>query len=247
MRDLKSGVMLSIFVGLNLLPNVVLMGLTYVYILSMIFVSDKVQKIFKWSAKTSRKTLHLSIGILPLILPFFNHRVFPLIVALTFIPITFLASPYSPFNGLKSKLSMLQDKTEIGHPLGLVFYSVSYTILTTLFFQMPYIVAAGVIPMAYGDSTAALVGERYGKRKYKIFTWKSIEGSVAIFCFTLLGMMLGLAYYSIFFPFSFIEMVISSLLVALIATIIEALSPKGADNIFVPLACAACMYLLQMG
>lgn len=247
MRDLKSGVILSIFVGLNLLPNLILMGLTYVYILAMIFVSDKVQKIFKWSAKTSRKTLHLSIGILPLILPFFNHRVFPLIVALTFIPITFLASPYSPFNGLKSKLSMLQDKTEIGHPLGLVFYSVSYTILAALFFQMPYIVAAGVIPMAYGDSTGALVGERYGKRKYKIFTWKSIEGSLAIFCFTFLGMMLGLAYYSIFFPFSFIEMVISSLLVALIATIIEALSPKGADNIFVPLACAACMYLLQMG
>ncbi|MCK4952681.1 phosphatidate cytidylyltransferase [Candidatus Bathyarchaeota archaeon] len=238
---------MSIFFGLNLLPNLILVGLTYVYILSMIFVSDKVQKIFKWSAKTSRKTLHLSIGILPLILPFFNHRVFPLIVALTFIPITFLASPYSPFKGLKSKLSMLQDKTEIGHPLGLVFYSVSYTILTTLFFQMPYIVAAGVIPMAYGDSTAALVGERYGKRKYKIFTWKSIEGSVAIFCFTFLGMMLGLAYYSIFFSFSFIEIVISSLLVALIATIIEALSPKGADNIFVPLACAACMYLLQMG
>jgi dolichol kinase len=223
------------------------MGLTYVYILAMIFVSDKVQKIFQWSAKTSRKTLHLSIGILPLILPFFNHRVFPLIVAVTFIPITFLASPYSPFNGLKNKLSMLQDRTEIGHPLGLVFYSVSYTILTALFFQMPYIVAAGVLPMAYGDSTAALVGERYGKRKYKVFTWKSIEGSVAIFCFTFLGMMLGLAYYSIFFPFFFIEMVIASLLVALIATVIEAVSPKGADNIFVPLACAVGMYLLQMG
>lgn len=223
-----------------------LAALSYVYIFSIILISDKIPKIFRWSTKTSRKTLHILIGNLIFIIPFFTHRIFPLMVAFPFIPITFLACPFSPFQGIKRKLSMLQDKTEIGHPLGLVFYSTSYTILTALFFHTPYVIAAGVLPMAYGDSTAAIVGERYGKRKYKIFTIKSVEGSLAIFGFTFLTVFIGLAFNSIFFPFSLVEIFTSSILIAFLAMVIEAVSPKGADNIFVPLACAACMYLLQM-
>jgi len=57
---------------------------------------------------------------------------------------------------------------------------------------------------------------------------------------------IGLAFNSIFFPFSLVEIFTSSILIAFLAMVIEAVSPKGADNIFVPLACAACMYLLQM-
>ena len=212
----------------------------------MIFVSDKAPNIFNWSKKTSRKILHILIGNLTLILPFYTHQIFPLFVAIPFIPITFFACPYSPIPNLRSKLVMLQDKTEIGHPLGLVFYSFSFSILTALFFHVPYVVAAGILPMAYGDSFAALVGERYGKRRFNIFSsWKSVEGSLSVFALSFLSVFLGLAFYSLFYTFSIVEVLVSSLSVALIALVVEAVSPKGTDNLFVPFACAAFMYLTR--
>ncbi len=91
----------------------------------------------------------------------------------------------------------LTDITEGGHQLGLVFYAVSYTLLALFFSVKPYVIAAGVLPMAYGDASAALIGEKYGKRHYRIFAKKSLEGSIAMF----LASVTGLAVSLLFFPY----------------------------------------------
>ncbi|MDI6905401.1 MAG: hypothetical protein QMD13_07975 [Candidatus Bathyarchaeia archaeon] len=49
------------------------------------------------------------------------------------------------------------------------------------FASKPCVVAAGILPMAYGDSAASMVGERYGRRKYEFVADKSLEGSAALF------------------------------------------------------------------
>ena len=146
--------------------NVMLMVLCYVYILFIIFVSNKMDRLLRISQKASRKFLHAMIGNLPFIIPFFTSNIYPVMVAAPFILVTFCASPYSLFKNISERLKGLADITEEGHPLGLVFYAVSYTFLALFFASKPYVIAAGILPMAYGDSAASMVGEKYGRRRY---------------------------------------------------------------------------------
>jgi dolichol kinase len=169
------------------------------------------------------------------------------LVAVPFISVTFLASPYSPLKSVNRKLKELADITEEGHQLGLVFYAVSYTFLALLFASKPYIIAAGILPMAYGDAFASIVGEKYGKRKYRILANKSLEGSATMFIASFFSFTISLAFFSILYPFSFIDKIPTSLAVATVATIIEGVSPMGFYNLTVPTLCALTFLLLGGG
>ncbi len=95
-------------------------------------------------------------------------------------------------------------------------------------------VAAGVLPMAYGDSLASLVGERYGRRKYRLVANKSLEGSSAMFIGSFLSLALSMFFFSAFYQFSLSAQVVPAIAVALVATVAEGLSPVGFDNLTVP-------------
>jgi dolichol kinase len=190
------------------------------------------------------------IGNLPFIIPFFTYNSFPLnfpvLVAAPFILLTFLASPYSPFENLGKKMKGLADITEEGHRLGLVFYAVSYTFLALFFASKPYVIAAGILPMAYGDACASMVGEKYGKKKYKFFTDKSLEGSAAMFVASFLSFTASLVFFSWLYSFSIFEELFSALMVAIVATFVEGFSPMEFDNLTVP-ALSVLTFLLLGG
>jgi dolichol kinase len=211
------------------------MGACYLYIVLIIIASGVITRAGLLDPKTNRKFLHAMIGNLPLIMPYFTESIYPVLVASPFILVTFLATPYSPFPNLLSRLGSLGDLTEEGHSTGLVLYAVSYTILAYLYGMTPYIVAAGIFPMAYGDSIAALVGVNYGKTKYHLFEEKSIQGSIGMFLGSFLSLLLGMIYFSSIYGFSFTEQIVPVLVVSLITTILEALSPRGLDNVLVPI------------
>gem|GEM_PF-3094663 len=61
--------------------NVVLMLLCYGYVFFIIVISGKMDKALHVSRKASRKFLHIMIGNLPFIIPFFTLTVFPALVA----------------------------------------------------------------------------------------------------------------------------------------------------------------------
>jgi len=231
----------------EILANMVLMLLCYAYVLFVIFVSSKMSASLKVSRRVSRKFLHMMIGNLPFIIPFFTMNIFPVLVAAPFILVTFLASPYSPLKNVSRKLKGLADITEEGHQLGLVFYAVSYTILAALFASRAYVIAAGILPMAYGDAFASIVGEKYGKRKYRVLANKSLEGSAAMFVASFFSFAISLAFFSMPYPFSFIDKILASLAVATVATIIEGVSPMSFDNLTVPTLCTLTFLLLIGG
>jgi phytol kinase len=148
---------------LEVLANVLLMFGCYAYILFIILLSERMTAPLHVSQKSSRKFLHAMIGNLPFIIPFFSSSIYPVLVAAPFIAVTFLASPVSPFKKLNKKMKGLAGITEEGHHLGLVFYAISYTILAFFFASKPYIIAAGILPMAYGDAAASLIGKNTAK------------------------------------------------------------------------------------
>ncbi|MGQ9530206.1 MAG: diacylglycerol/polyprenol kinase family protein [Candidatus Bathycorpusculaceae bacterium] len=235
-------------IGDEVFVNVLLMFLCYVYILLVIFVSSRMDKLLKMPRKASRKFLHIMIGNLPFIIPFFTSNIYPFLVAAPFIPITFFASAYSPFKSLSRKMQGLVDITEEGHQLGLVFYAISYTVLALLFGYGKYVMvlAAGILPMAYGDAMASMVGERYGKRKYGILAEKSLEGSAAMFLISFLIFTVGLFLFSLILSFSFFNKIFMAVAVAAVTTLVEGFSPLGFDNLTVP-ASGALIFLLLNG
>ena len=226
----------------ELQTNLLVMVACYSYIVLIILASGYLKRGIL-DPKTSRKFLHSMIGNLPLIMPFFTESIYPFLVASPFILVTYLATPYSPFKWVTEKLSSLSDLTEEGHHTGLIFYAISYTALAYLFGTQPYLVAAGIFPMAYGDSLAALIGMRYGKTRLGS---KSLEGCAAMFLGSLISLLLGMAYFASIYGFSFLDQVIPCLLVSLVVMIVEFISPSGLDNIAVP-ALGALTFILAGG
>lgn len=231
--------------------NLVLLVLCYSYILLIILLSGKMVDSQRISRKSSRKFLHMMIGNLPFIIPFFTYNSFPLnfpfLVAAPFVLITYFATPYSPSKRFYEKMKGLTGITGEGHQFGLVFYAVSYTILALFFSDKPYIVAAGVLPMAYGDASAALVGEKYGKRHFRVFAAKSLEGAIAMFLASFTSLAVSLLFFSMLYPFSIANALSAALGAALVAAVAESLSPLGFDNLTVPLLSALTFLILSGG
>jgi phytol kinase len=207
--------------------------LVYGYIALLLIISEKVMNKYP---TFSRKFLHIMVGNVLFILPLFTSKfVMTFIVAAPFILLTFLMSPYSPFK-LNDRIS------SSGHGLGLVYYAVSWTILAFFFFDQPWIIAVGIVAMSYGDGMAALIGEKYGKHRYRIFgDKKSFEGSIAMFLVIIATLWIVLVYYHVT-----IDNLLIIPIVALIATIFEGITPKGLDNITACFSAVSAYLLLIM-
>ncbi len=229
------------------LDNLLLMLICYAYILIVIFVSGRMEKLLNISRKTSRKFLHAMIGNLPFIMPFFTASIYPALVAAPFILVTFLASPLSPFKTVSKRMEGLSGITEEGHHLGLVFYAVSYTILALSLGSKPYVVAAGILPMAYGDGFASIIGEKYGRRKYKFVSEKSLEGTVAMFLASFFSLSISLVFFSAVYSFSIFGKFHAVVGASIVASLVEGLSPMGFDNFTVPCFGTLAFLLLSGG
>jgi len=225
----------------ELLWNLIVMVGCYAYIVALILVSPRL----RLPGKVSRKVLHSMIGNLPLIMPFFTASIYPFLVASPFIVVTLLATPNSPIK-LGEKMKGLSSLTEEGHHWGLVLYAISYSTLALLFGVRPYVVAAGIFPMAYGDSLAAIFGEYWGWHKYRVFETKSFEGSLGMFLGSFVSLTLAFLYFGIFYTFAFNPLV-PAFAIACLVTVVEGVCPRGLDNIAVPLVGAATFLLLTGG
>lgn len=232
----------------EMLTNLVWLGLSYLYIISSILITGKIKN--RLPQNLSRKFLHIMIGNFIFVIPFTSFNTFPLnfpfFVAAPFILLTFLVSPSSPVKGLTQKISSLGDVTFGGHTYGLVFYAISYTILAAFFSNQPWIIAAGIIPLAYGDAAASIVGLKWGKHQFNICAKKSVEGSIAMFIVCFFGLLISLPFFAYLYPISIINFITASLCASVIATLLEAFTPRGLDNIAVPLL-SALTFLLIMG
>ncbi len=202
--------------------------LVYIYVAILLIVTEKLLN--KWP-EVSRKFLHIMVGNVAFLLPIFQTSwVMAFIAAGPFIIFTFLMSPYTPIKSIRGRTSAA------GHSMGLVYYSITWTILAYLFFDNMVIIAIGILAMSYGDGFASIIGIRYGRKKYKIFSdQKSYVGSFAMFIFTFITTVVALIYYNIVLS-SYVIIVLIG--IAFIAAVVEGLTPKGLDNLSVPFVAA---------
>ncbi|MEH2170248.1 MAG: diacylglycerol/polyprenol kinase family protein [Nostoc sp.] len=146
---------------------------------------------------------------------------------------------------LSYRLPILPGINSVGRQsLGTFFYSVSFGILVAWFWylQQPQYAALGILIMTWGDGLAALIGQRFGTHKYKVFgTEKSWEGSLTMMLvsYVVSNLILVGAQGNSWQTWAI------SLMVAVIATALEAVSFLGIDNLTVPLGSAALAFFLS--
>jgi dolichol kinase len=210
--------------------------LVYIYVAILLLFSEK---LFKKYPSLSRKFLHIMTGNIAFLLPIFETReVMAFLAAGPFILLTFLMSPYSPIKKIRTRTS------GVGHGMGLVYYSISWTILAYTLFDHKEIIALAIIAMSYGDGFASILGKRFGKKKYVIWSdEKSLIGSSVMFVFTFIMGFFVLFYYDINIDYILLTYLI---IISILVTIVESITPKGLDNLTVPLIAAGGYWILIM-
>lgn len=138
---------------------------------------------------------------------------------------------------LSYRLPILPGIDSVGRKsLGTFFYAVSIGLLILLFWQQhPYYAVIGILIMTWGDGLAALVGQRLGRHPYVLWGMKkSWEGSLTMALVSyLVGSLVLLGVQG-----GQWQTWTVALAVAVAATLLEAFSRLGIDNLTVPLGSA---------
>lgn len=191
---------------------------------------------FRLDPEVTRKITHVAGGSLALFLPhFFQSHWTVLVLGLLF----FLVLLLTKYKALIRSIHDVERSTngEMYFPLALALTYLAASLTDT--FDLYW---AAILALTLGDTMAWLIGKHYGKYKYQIFgDWKSVEGSVAI----------GLTCTAIIVGFLFIRnpetaarILIMAPLVGTFAAIMEAISPRGTDNLTIPLGTWFLLWLL---
>lgn len=206
----------------------------YIYVAILLIITEKLLSKYP---EIGRKLLHIMVGNIAFILPIFETAwIMAFIAAGPFIIFTFLMSPHTPIKSIRGKTSAA------GHSMGLVYYSITWTILAYIFFDHKEIIAIGILAMSYGDGFASLIGTKFGKRKYNIFgDEKTYIGSIAMFIFTFIMTIIALLYYNISIT---IYAIVALLFISFVASIVEGITPKGLDNLSVPFVAVTIYYFI---
>jgi phytol kinase len=122
---------------------------------------------------------------------------------------------------------------------GLVYYPFSLGILVLLCYNniIPYYAGTiGVLCMGYGDGFAAITGSIWGKSKIPFNTGgKTYLGS---FVMVVVCNLVCVFTFALATDFSTISIIIASLIISIVASLVEMITPLGLDNISVPIITA---------
>ena len=130
--------------------------------------------------------------------------------------------------------------------LGTIYFPIALLICVLLTWAGPvpiWMGGLGIVLLGWADGLASLVGERSNGRKYQVYgNTKSIAGSLTMFVAALL---VTAAFFLVFVadPFAARNMLIM-IGTAALATLVEALTPLGMDNVSVPLATMGFVFFL---
>ncbi|NOX90661.1 MAG: hypothetical protein GXO77_16790, partial [Calditrichaeota bacterium] len=196
----------------------------FLFIFTAIFLSSVLKNVFNASEKVSRKTLHISVGIAASLAPLFFDSAAALI---------FLALFFTVFNFISVKKGIFKSFHKHLHSFGTVYFPLAYLVLILFFWTVDRrFIVAGISLFAVAQSLSAIAGERRGSRFCFVLVKdrKSVAGSCVMFILSF-----SLIYSELHYLFPEVESVfLISIFVSTLVTVIETLSSRGSDNLFVP-------------
>lgn len=200
------------------------------YIFFIIFISSLLSK---KHSELSRKVVHIGVcNWWIIVILFFNNMILTCIVPALFCIINFISYKKDIFKSMER-----DDKKS----LGTVYYAISclvLTILSFLWFKNRLYAGIGLFAMGYGDGLAALAGTNFKSKKIVIFgNEKTVIGSITMFVASFIAISILALCFNQF-------SILGILIVSAVATLIEAISPFGLDNITVPILTSILAYFV---
>lgn len=188
----------------------------------------------KWDKEASRKFIHILLSNWWLIaMAFFDNLIYAIVPPIAFVVINFIS-----YRGNVIKVMERDEENKDG--LGTVYFATSLIPLVVLSYGLTnnrLIGLVGFFIMTYGDGFAAIVGKTVKSKEYKIFgSTKTIAGSSVMFVMSFIITLSVLAYSHTEFFW------IKTIGISIVATILEAVSSKGTDNITVPIVASLMTY-----
>jgi phytol kinase len=210
--------------------------ISFVYVFAMIGIAEGLRKRQNYSVDFTRKYIHIAVGMWAYgTVLLFETRTFAIIPPLAFIFI----NAYSYWQGTFKAM----ETGEKGQ-LGTVYFPLSFVLIVWFLWDQPYILVASLMPMTWGDAMAAIVGQRVGRRKYSVVgSTRSFEGSLTMFAVSWVVTLIPLLLLPSD-PLAFLTAAGIAVGTAAVASIVEAISPWGLDNLTVPAASVAILLLL---
>lgn len=227
--------------------DAIALAISYAYATGLL-VFGEVLRLWGVKPELTRKVIHIGAGMWVFgVLLLFDRWQFGILPFATFIVINYLLYRYRAIGAMD---------TEDSSP-GTIYFAISVTLLFGLLWRpdgpvdrVP-IAAAGVMAMTWGDALAALIGKRFGQHRYHVAqSDRTLEGSATMFVasaiaiFLVLLLLPGSFLSPLSIPLSVGRSLLAALVSALGATIVEAVSPHGTDNLSVPLVAATVVWLM---
>lgn len=190
----------------------------------------------KWDKEASRKFIHILLSNWWLIaMAFFDNMMTALIPPIAFVIINFMS-----YHG--NLIHVMEREEEKQDGLGTVYFAFSLIPLVILSYgvtQNPLIGLVGFFVMAYGDGFAAIAGKAVKSKEYKVFgSTKTLAGSSVMFVTSLIITLAVFVYANT------VLFWLKAIILAVIATILEAVSAKGTDNLTVPVIISLLTYFV---
>ena len=207
---------------------------SFIYVFAMIGIGEAFRKWRGYSVEFTRKFIHIAVGMWAYgVVLLFERRAFAIIPPLAFVAINAFSYWQGTFKAMETG--------EEGQ-LGTIYFPISFAVLIWLLWDRPPLMVASLMPMTWGDALAAVVGRRIGRRHYTVAgSTRSLEGSVVMFLASWVATLVPLLLLSSISPLSAVWVAAAT---GLGATVIEAVSPWGIDNLTVPAVSALILVLL---
>lgn len=210
--------------------------ISFAYVFAVLGAAEGLRRALRLPVEFTRKVVHIAVGMWAWgTAALFTDKWFAVIPPVAFIALNYLSYRRSLFTAMETG-----DKSN----LGTVYFPIAFAVIILLFFDISkaFMVAA-LMPMTWGDAFAAIIGKRYGRRRYALLgahSRRSLEGSAAMFAFSFLSVWITLLVFGA--PFG--AAILFALVMAFLATLVEAVSPAGLDNLLVPASSALAYPLL---
>lgn len=182
------------------------------------------------SPEWARKGLHVTMGAVTMLLPWLFEDALPVLVLAGIALALMIAMRQVPV--LRARVGGVIHSVE-RRSYGEVYFPVAVLVLYLLTADTPVLYVIPLLLLGLADPAAALIGLRHGFASYATVDGrKSREGSVAFFAVAFLCVHVPLLLFT---ETGRGESLLVACIVGVLAMMLEAVSWRGLDNLFVPL------------
>ncbi len=236
--------------------------ISIVILLAIVQINAYMQKKGKVSQIITRKFVHIFAGpVFVVTWMLFSGKIISHYVALI-VPLLFVLQFLAIGTGVMKNESFVASMSRSGDPKellgGTLYYSIVMVLMTLFWFYVPSTGISYANPTALliigcisgGDGLADIIGRKFGgDKKFGIKgSEKTIIGSMGMLFGSILVSSILVLIFSLEVPsFNIATLILPIIVVSIVATVVEALSPKGTDNFTIFIAVIIVILILDLG